>query len=173
MKLLLLGMLALMFSSVDANSSAAKPACQQEQYRQFDFWVGHWDVYSRDGKKVGENKISEAMNGCVLKEHYVATSGYEGESLNTFDQVQSQWHQTWVDNSGLLLQLDGHWNGHNMTLMGEGKNTKGQSIRHRIVWKPQKNGDVHQVWDISEDNGVHWTNAFFGVYKKRTTPKSN
>ncbi len=144
-----------------------KKACQAEHYRQFDFWIGNWEVFSRDGKKVGNNNISIAMNGCVLKEHYVSATGYEGESLNIYNKADNEWHQTWVDNTGLLLQLDGSWNGHSMTLFGKGKSASGQMIEHRIVWKPQKNGDVHQIWDISEDKGLHWKNSFFGVYKKK------
>lgn len=159
--------IALLIVTAQVSFANTKKACQDDSYRQFEFWVGKWEVFSRDGKKVGDNTISIAMNGCVLKEHYVSTTGYEGESFNIFNKANNEWHQTWVDNSGLLLQLDGSWNGHSMTLFGQGKNSNGQLIEHRIVWKPQKNGDVHQVWDISDDKGLHWKNSFFGVYKKQ------
>jgi hypothetical protein len=146
--------------------------CSADSYRQFDFWLGEWDVYSREGKKVGDNTISLAMNGCALKEYYRSVTGYQGESINVFDKTQQQWHQTWVDNTGYLLQLDGRWNGHHMVLLGEGLNANGHKVKHRITWKPQRNGDVHQIWEISEDRGLHWKTNFFGVYRKKQSPSS-
>ncbi|WP_144393058.1 hypothetical protein [Pleionea sediminis] len=148
------------------NLSAKKP-CDSEEYKQFDFWVGTWDVYSRDGKKVGVNRISKELGGCILKEHYTTDKGFEGKSFNIFDVNHNTWHQTWVDNSGTLLKLDGKWNGTVMTLKGEGKNKEGKKVIHRIEWKPKKNGDVHQVWDSSIDKGLHWSSVFYGVYQKQ------
>lgn len=155
------------FYCVGSQAETTK-SCDEINYRQFDFWLGHWNVYSNDGKKVGENRISIAMNGCVLKEHYTTDKGYEGESLTIFNQQKQEWHQTWVDNSGTLLQLDGSWNGKTMTLQGEGRSKEGQPIIHRIKWVPKKNGDVHQIWDTSSDKGLHWNNAFYGVYQKQS-----
>lgn len=149
----------------------SEKACQSAEYRQFDFWLGNWNVYSKDGKLVGTNSITKSLNGCVLKEHYKTAKGYEGESFNLFDATTKQWHQTWVDNGGALLQLDGVWNGQVMTLLGKGLSRKGEPVTHRIQWRPQDNGDVHQVWDISKDGGQHWQSNFFGVYQKTSHQK--
>ncbi|PWK54002.1 hypothetical protein [Pleionea mediterranea] len=152
--------------------SAEPPkACQSVEHRQFDFWIGDWNVYSKDGKLVGTNSITSSLNGCVLKEHYKTAKGYEGESFNLYDATTKQWHQTWVDNAGTLLQLDGVWNGQVMTLLGKGLTRKGEPVTHRIQWRPQDNGDVHQVWDITKDGGQHWQSNFFGVYQKKQRQK--
>lgn len=164
MRLTILFMTSVFFS-VGLWAESAQ-SCDGKSYRQFDFWLGHWNVYSKDGKKVGENRISVALNGCVLKEHYTTDKGYEGESLNVFNRQNNKWHQTWVDNAGALLQLDGNWNGKTMTLQGEGKSKEGKATLHRIKWVPKKNGDVHQIWDTSSDKGLHWKTAFYGVYQK-------
>jgi hypothetical protein len=127
---------------------------------------------SEDGKLVGENSITQAMNNCVLKESYRTSKGFAGESFNIFDKTTGKWHQTWVDNSGMLLQLDGGLveqtnNKQAMVLQGKMIDSKGKQQVHRITWQPQVDGSVHQVWDMSEDNGANWKNLFYGIYKKK------
>ena len=46
----------LSFSVVTAQS--ANPCLQSEKMKEFDFWVGNWDVYVK-GKKVGENLVEK------------------------------------------------------------------------------------------------------------------
>ncbi len=143
--------------------------CELPEHKQFNFWLGEWDVFDKSGKLVGQNSINQDYNNCVIKETYrtVAESGYKGESLNLLNQSTKKWHQSWVDNTGLLLLLDGGWNGHAMELRGEVIGSDGKTTLHKIKWVPQKNGDVHQVWDSSTDAGTHWNNLFYGVYQKR------
>ncbi|NVJ50292.1 MAG: hypothetical protein HWE13_05550 [Gammaproteobacteria bacterium] len=145
-------------------------ACQDKAHSQFDFWLGHWDVYSRDGRLVGENKIVKTHGGCVITEHYVSAQKYQGESLNIYDATRQVWHQTWVDNSGTLLQLDGGYNGQAMILEGTTIDKSGNKIQQRIKWTPQKDGTVHQHWQRTTDKGQHWEDVFYGVYIKK---KSN
>lgn len=146
-------------------SLAQTPACQSPDHRQFDFWQGEWQVEAQ-GKIAGTNTITVELNSCVLHEHYVTPSGYEGNSYNIFDQQTRLWHQTWVDNSGLLLQLKGQWNGQSMILSGKGKNATGDDVTHMITWTPAKDGTVRQHWQISTDDGNQWNTAFDGTYHR-------
>ena len=34
-------------------SAAPAPACGAAEYRQFDFWLGDWDVYNAKGARAG------------------------------------------------------------------------------------------------------------------------
>ena len=45
--------------------------------------------------------------------------GFSGESLNVYDPARKVWHQTWVDNSGTLLLIEGGVRGKDMVLEGE------------------------------------------------------
>src|SRR6187200_1349717 len=87
-------------------SPTAKP-CESSEHRQFDFWVGHWDVFGPAGRKVGENRIELIADGCALLEQWTGNGGVTGKSLNIYDAVDRRWHQTWVDNGGTLLILAG------------------------------------------------------------------
>jgi len=60
----------------------AKP-CQAIEHRQFDFWVGQWDVFGPAGKKVGENKIELIADGCALLEQWSGNGGVTGKSLTS------------------------------------------------------------------------------------------
>src|SRR5262245_31354547 len=89
----------------DAQSPPAKPGCNAPEHRQFDFWVGTWDV-TANGKHAGVNRIEKILDGCALMESWTGASGYRGNSLNFYDAARRQWHQTWVDISGSPLALD-------------------------------------------------------------------
>lgn len=142
-------------------------ACDSEEYRQFDFWIGKWEVTTPDGKLAGENEITQVFGDCVLTERYSTPTGFEGSSFNIFDKTTGQWHQTWVDNTGLLLQLDGGLVDKRMVLWGDGLNQSGQLVTHRITWTPNEDSSVRQHWQISNDQGISWQTLFDGLYKRQ------
>jgi hypothetical protein len=98
---------------------AQQAPCSDPGYRQFDFWLGKWQVFRPDGKLAGTNRIEKEYGGCVLHERYATPGRYSGESLNTYDPSRRVWHQTWVDNSGMLLLWDGQFNGKSMVLSNQ------------------------------------------------------
>lgn len=142
-------------------------ACDDENYRQFDFWLGTWQVLQPDGALAGENTITRAFGDCVIHEQYHSINGYEGASFNIYDKTTQQWHQSWVDNTGLLLQLQGGLAGNSMVMWGEGIDQTGQRVQHRINWTPQENGTVVQHWEVSRDRGLSWQSLFKGIYHKK------
>ena len=48
------------------------PSCTQSAYRQFDFWVGEWDVVDTRGQPAGVNRIEKTLNGCALHETWTS-----------------------------------------------------------------------------------------------------
>ena len=91
-------------TTAPAAASATAP-CSTPAHREFDFWLGEWEVRAPDGKLAGINRIEREYDGCVLHERYTTERGYRGESLNVYDAARGVWHQTWVDNTGVLLLL--------------------------------------------------------------------
>lgn len=143
---------------------AETPApCAMDAFRQFDFWLGTWNVHTPDGKLAGTNRITAEYGGCVLHERYDTSRGYSGESLNTYDPGSRRWHQTWVDNQGTLLLLDGGLRGTSMVMEGKTRDTAGTVTRHRITWTPNADGSVRQHWESTDATGK-WTTAFDGRY---------
>ena len=154
--------------SGQVGSASKPPPCAAPEYRQFDFWHGDWDVRDPSGKIVGRNRIVALHGGCALEENWTGTSGHSGTSLNVYDSERKRWHQTWVDSSGGVLQLDGGIVGGAMVLRGETmSDTPPKTTLQRITWTPQRDGRVRQLWETSSDGGKTWDVVFDGMYSKR------
>jgi hypothetical protein len=156
-------------TGVAAPAASPSPApCSASAYHQFDFWVGNWTVYgTQDRKLSGTNDVTREQGGCVLQEHWIGTSGDTGTSVNLYYDRAHHWHQTWVDNSGGLLLLDGGLRGGNMVLSGTMPGRDGKPVLNRIEWTPNKDGTVRQLWTASRNGGKTWNILFDGTYKKR------
>jgi hypothetical protein len=143
--------------------SAQQPACQAEEYSQFDFWIGTWNVVTANGTQAGRNTI-EKVQGCYLHESWTGAGGNRGNSYNIYDQTSGKWHQTWVDNGGTLLQIDGEFVDGSMVLEGETTGRSGAVTLNRISWTAFTADSVQQLWETSSDGGSSWTTAFDGRY---------
>jgi len=164
---MLLVSLPVMAEEGAAEKSAPPPPCSTAKYRQFDFWIGEWNV-TENGQMAGSNSIRPIHNGCALLENWqgAGPGGISGSSINIYDQANDRWHQTWVDGGGTLLQLDGGWQDGSMVLRGERPAADGNGIAfHRITWTPNDDGSVRQLWEASKD-GESWTVLFDGHYEK-------
>ncbi len=91
---------------------------KREVYRQFDFWVGKWDVFGRNGTKVGTNVITKDEKGFLLTEKWTNAGGGTGTSINFYDPSDKQWKQTWVDAAGNVVQYAGGFREGKMSLAG-------------------------------------------------------
>ncbi len=81
------------------------PCISNPVYRQFDFWIGEWNVFAKNNKKAGDSKITLILDSCIILEEWKSTSAqdgiiYSGKSFNTYNASSKQWQQTWVDNVG-------------------------------------------------------------------------
>ena len=166
LSLALLLPLAVAAQEMDSDSPAPTNLCSSHEYQQFDFWIGDWSVTS-DGQLAGTNSIHPIHNGCALQENWQGTGegGISGTSFNIYDQATGRWHQTWVDDSGTLLLLDGGLNDGVMVLSGQRPTRDGSGVtQHRISWTPNADGSVRQLWEASKDEGGSWTVLFDGLY---------
>jgi hypothetical protein len=147
------------------SAQAAPPTCDAAEHRQFDFWLGEWDVTGPNGQAAGRNSITRELNGCVLHEHWTGATGPRGESFNIWDRTRKRWHQTWVSDTGNLLVLEGGLVNGAMRMTGDTMSPKGP-VRNRITWTPASDGSVRQFWETSIDDGKTWQIAFDGRYRR-------
>ena len=167
-------LLAFLFAGVhwltptlEAQTPQTPPTCDSEQHRQFDFWVGEWRVESPDGTFQWENTITKELAGCVIQENWRGSQGSRGHSFNMYFRRDGKWHQTWVDNSGGRLDVEGGFNGKVMTLEGTMPGRDGSPVQHKIQFTPQEDGTVRQHWQASRDGGKTWADQFLGIYKRK------
>ena len=164
-------LLVSMTTALSAQSTPppSRPAPPPEA-RQFDFWVGEWDVFDPSGKKVGENSIQLAHHGWVLIENWRGASGSTGSSLNLFNNADPKhWTQYWADNSGGELYMKGGLVNGSMVLKEKSTDAEGHAVVNRTTWTPRADGTVRQLWETSTDGGKTWQTTFDGIYHRKPT----
>ena len=77
--------------------------CQAPEYRQFDFWVGRWNVFNPANQLAGTSIIESELVGCLIEENWNGAGGGRGRSLNVYDASTDSWHQFWVSAGGCPL----------------------------------------------------------------------
>jgi hypothetical protein len=142
--------------------------CQDAVYRQFDFWVGEWDVLTPEGQRAGGNRIEKLLNGCLLMEHWTSARGGQGKSINYYDPAGEKWIQTWVDGQGGIIRVEGAFEAGSMRFEGEHLYPDGRREHFRMTFTPQPDGSVHQFIEQSKDGGESWYVWFDGKYVRRT-----
>ena len=156
----------VMLQSPSGATSASAPlsSCAGPEYRQFDFWVGRWDVKGPEGGHAGTNEIQSLHGGCVLLENWKGARGVTGTSINMYVASEKEWQQTWADSTGSLLVLRGGMQGGSMQMTGPGYQPGSPQSLNRLTWTPNADGSVRQFWEVSTDNGKTWSVMFDGRY---------
>jgi len=142
--------------------------CTAPEYRQFDFWIGDWEVFdAASSAPVAHVVVERILDGCVLREDYQGANGTRGQSFSTYDTARHVWHQSWVTNRGQLLVIEGGLEGREMVLAGDDP-ANGPRGRVRGVWTPD-GGSVREVAVTSIDGGATWRPWFDLVFRKHVT----
>lgn len=159
----------LLFYFLITSFAQQKPcSCCTPAHKQFDFWLGKWDVYNVKGIKVGENIILSMQDSCLIQENW-SSSGQTGTSYNFYNNADSTWNQIYVDNLGTVLQLKGTFKNNKMVL----KSDKVKSVKanfyyfNQITWFKDELGNVSQKWDIVDDKDKILQTVFDGIYKRK------
>jgi hypothetical protein len=161
--------LTALWSITPAQAQNPPVPCASPVQRQFDFWLGEWEVFMPDGKKAGENTIERVHGGCALRETWRGGGKVEGTSLNSVNVRSARWVQHWVDNQGGRLFLVGGMQGAQMVLTSvEHPDFRGALPgMDRVTWTPLEGGAVRQLWERSTDGGATWTVSFDGKYVRK------
>ena len=112
-----------------------KPCMFMSEARQFDFWVGDWEVFNTQGQKVGTNSVQPISEGCGLLENWKSTPQNNGKSINYYDQSTNKWYQFWIGSGGDALRYEGSFKDGAMrfegfTLGKDGKKTPSRLTPH-------------------------------------------
>ena len=144
--------------------------CAAPEHRQFDFWVGEWNVFPT-GKsvQVATSRIEKLYGGCALRENWMPRSGQDGGSLNGYDARDLVWRQTWLDSSGAYVVFTGGLEERAMVLTGMWRdaNGPGKDALTRMTYTKGDDGSVRQLGEQSADAGKTWQPSFDFTYKPR------
>ena len=159
---------ALLLGASTLAAQQSPPGCRDAARRQFDFWLGRWEVTDSAGATVyGTNDITSEEAGCLVHEHWIGSRGGSGQSLNYHDPHRQVWQQDWVGSGGENLHLIGRLENGAMVLEGDAPDQAGVMAHHRAMWIPQPDGRVRQYWRSTTDGGRTWAMVFDGWYRKK------
>lgn len=148
---------------------AASPCETDARFREFDFWVGEWDVRDGQGKLQGENSITRQEKGCVLVERWQGVQGSTGMSINYLDRTTDEWVQIWHAAGGYQIDIRGGLTDDGMLLRGTIHYIgSGQTAPFRGLWTPLADGRVRQFFEQSNDDGATWVPWFEGFYSRQS-----
>lgn len=171
MKRMLFLLIGLVFFSA---TNAQKIPCSNPLYRQFDFWIGAWEVFGVDGVKAGDSKISLILDSCVILEEWASAATqqglrYAGKSFNTYNASTKQWQQTWVDNAGGTNEyMQGKFDSNQMVYTSTPFTLKKDTMAIRkMTFTHTSANKLRQQGEISIDNGKSWTTEFDLEYRRK------
>lgn len=143
-------------------------ACCTDEYKQFDFWIGDWVVYT-NAEMIGFNKITKIEADCILRENWKSVvSSHTGSSYNFYDRNDKKWRHIWIGSDGLTMEVKGEYKDRKMIMTGdEYRDEKGNRTINKVTWYANTDGTVRQVWEQSKDGGQAYTIQFDGIYRRR------
>jgi hypothetical protein len=152
-----------------AAAPARPPACREPEFRQFDFWVGHWTVEDVLNHTPGESVIEAVYGGCGIRENWIEP-GLTGGSLNIFVPAEGKWRQLWIDSSGSRREFIGGLNDKGeMVLVATypSRAQPGKTVMDRMIFSKRPDGTVRQYSDASLDGGATWVARYDNIYTRR------
>jgi hypothetical protein len=135
--------------------------------RQFDFWIGDWDVYTPQKQLAGTNSIQKILGGCVLLENWEGSMGGSGKSMNWYNVQAGYWQQTWVASGASQQEYrNGRLDGTTLRFLGERTTPQGK-LDLRLSFTPLAPNRVRQQAENSTDGGATWTTVYDFLYIRR------
>ncbi len=150
-------------AAAQAPSNPAETCRNDPRFREQDFTLGSWDVYTGE-KKTDEVTMTLILNDCAIEEHWTKTDGHptgNGIGLFNYSRLLGSWGYTWATDDGAATVFRG-----NLVKPGEmryvtekplpGGKTR---LRHWTLYA-MPDGTVRELAIGTEDGGATWTTDY-------------
>jgi tetratricopeptide (TPR) repeat protein len=148
-----------------------KPCAYNPLNRQFDFWIGEWDVVTSEGANpAGTSKIELILGDCVIQENWtsIGNVGYQGKSFNIYNPDLNRWEQFWNDNAGGMIHFYGGFRDGVMHFWTDEIPLKdGTKLKRHLQFIPSGEDKVRQFSQGSTDGGKTWKVEYDFVYTRK------
>ena len=148
----------------------ANPCMADAHAREFDFWLGEWDVYVTGTRQLtGHSLIQMVSGGCAILENWDSPVS-TGKSINFIDPNTNKWKQSWSGSytNGNLEFTNGEYRYSAMHFDFETKDTLGNKIIGRFIFYNQGPNQVRQFSETSSDEGKTWTTNYDFTYIRKS-----
>lgn len=162
-----------------AQTPASAPPCRASESRQFDFWLGTWDLTGRARTQPGAdqwretrstNTIRSTLDGCVVLESFenLDPMKWAGMSVSMWNPQTRAWQQTWVDSQGSYIALSGEFSDGKMVLTTLPRTLpNGATAVNRMVFHDIALNGLTWDWQLSRDGGRSWEVMWSITYRRR------
>lgn len=158
--------------AVKAFGVNAEPCGGLPHYRDFDFFLGEWNVQGTAGTPPASNSIQLITGKCILFENYV-NGPYNGKSFSYYDATTGKWRQTWVDAFGGSATFVGNYSDGVMRFEGESHPLTGPATQIRMTFFNQGPDRLRQLGETTADGGKTWTVTYDLAYtRKKPRPRN-
>ena len=144
--------------------------CAKPNFRRFDYWAGDWVVKDTAGKVIGSSRVTRAVGGCALHEHWTAAGGKgAGESFSGYVPNDGQWHQMYVGSGGYVFVMSGSFVGDTLVMFTPPRPSARDpklEVVERWSWRPLPGSRVRQTAQATIDGGTTWRTIFDGMYER-------
>ena len=156
------------FLNVHANVRARVYPCESSvKAREFDFWLGRWEVRLPDGTLAGHNTITKRDGGCTIHEQWEGTAGATGTSVSFYLPSREQWRQIWVGSGATLIDMTGGLVDGEMRMEGTIEySDQDRVVAFRASWAIAADGRVRQRMEEFDLVSQQWGLWFDGLYRR-------
>lgn len=145
------------------------PCYNDKKAREFDFWVGEWNVFVTGSViYAGNSSIQIISGGCALLENWNSAAS-EGKSLNYIDDSTHAWKQVWVGSypNGKQDFVHGEFRDSAMRFTFQSNDAQGNQIEGKFTFFNEGPDQVRQLNETSTDGGKTWTINYDFTYKRK------
>ncbi len=151
-----------------------RPCEALPEHKQFDFWIGSWNVEDTQGHPVGKNVIERLEDGCILLENWTGLQGGTGKSINFYDATTRKWRQTWVSSTGNVNEYQGEFKDGALRFEGKLSGRGGNSnAMLRLTFFNLGPDKVRQFSEVSADGGKTWSVNYDFIYVRQKDKAAN
>ena len=165
------GAVALLTLACVAAQAQDKPVpCSEDPiFRQQDFTVGHWDVYSKD-RKTAEVRMEKVLKDCAIHETWTTVEGRPGNGLGlfTYSRLHQRWGYFWAADTGQTTSFTGalQETGNIRYVTEAPLPDGGKRLRHwSLILQPD--GTVREL-SVGTNDGKTWTTEYDLLWRKKS-----
>lgn len=145
---------------------------QELEKELFDFWIGDWNLtWTNQDGTIGKatNSISKILDEQVLWENFEAEgqNALKGMSHSVYNAKQKTWKQTWVDNQGSHIVLNGALMQGNPVFITEPAETNHGTIQFRMVFSEISPNSF--IWDWQRKTDDAWESSWKIQYARKSS----
>ncbi len=147
--------------------AAPTPCATRPESKQFDFWVGEWDVTSAKGTHAGTSSVRKILGDCVVFENWTDARGSQGKSLNAYNAGLGMWQQFWTSQTGNVTEYrHSEWVDGSLRFTAHVPDVDSPNLL-RMTFTPIDSNTVRQWGQSSADGGKTWKPTFDLYYHRR------